>query len=246
MAEDIYRLCRACDVCQRKKAAARNREDLLPMVPTAILDNVYINLTGPMHTTESGNRYIMAMVDHFSKYVIAVAIPDCSAVTVARALMDECILKYGVMTELISDNATYFRSETLLELGKLLRIHRYFCTPYHHEGNGASERVFASFQLMLRSYISATQTDWDQFVPACTFMYNTSTHSSTGNTTFFLMFGRDPTLDVDLIIRHHEERHVPSDSSTHTYIERLLPVLHSAWESAYRFNMGKRESYITQ
>ncbi|XGW32203.1 hypothetical protein V3C99_010411 [Haemonchus contortus] len=236
MAEDIYRLCRTCDVCQRKKAAARNRENLLPTVPVAIFDKVYVDLTGPMHITEAGNRYIMAMVDHFSKYVIAAALPDCSSVTVAKALMNECILKYGVMTELISDNASYFRSETLLELGKLLRVHKYFCTPYHHEGNGACERVFATFQLMLRSYISAAQTDWDQFVPACTFMYNTSTHSSTLNTPFFLMFGRDPVLNIDLIIRHHEERHVPSDSTTQTYVERLLPVLHSAWEAAFRFN----------
>ncbi|PIO75335.1 integrase core domain protein [Teladorsagia circumcincta] len=246
MAEDVYALCRSCDVCQRKKAAARNREDLLLPVPVAIFDKVYVDLTSPMHTTEMGNRYIMAIIDHFSKYVVAVAIPDCSSTTVARALMNECILKYGVMSELISDNASYLRSETLIELGKLLRINRYFCTPYHHEGNGACERVFATFQLMLRSYISTAQMDWDQFVPACAFMYNTSAHGSTQNTPFFLMFGRDPSFNVDLIIRHHEERHLPSGFPTHIYIERLLPVLHCAWQCAYQVNMKQREKYKAQ
>ncbi|PIO70756.1 integrase core domain protein [Teladorsagia circumcincta] len=246
MAEDVYTLCRSCDTCQRKKAAARNREELLPTVPIAVFDKVYVDLTGPMHITESGNRYIMAMVDHFSKYVIAVALPDCSSATIARALMNDCILKYGVMTELVSDNASYFRSETLLELGKLLRVHRYFCTPYHHEGNGACERVFATFQLMLRSYIDTAQSDWDMFVPACAFMYNTSTHSSTHNTPFFLLFGRDPAFNVDLLIRHHEERHIPSDTNTTAYTERLLPVLHCAWQMAFTYNAKQREIYKKQ
>uniref|UniRef100_A0A7I4XTN0 Integrase catalytic domain-containing protein n=1 Tax=Haemonchus contortus TaxID=6289 RepID=A0A7I4XTN0_HAECO len=109
---DVFALCRACDVCQRKKAAARNPEQLLLPVPVAIFDKIYVDLTGPMHVTERGNRYIMAMIDHFSKYVIAVALPDCTSATVARALMNECILKYGVMSELVSDNASYLKSET--------------------------------------------------------------------------------------------------------------------------------------
>lgn len=161
--------------------------------------------------------------------------------------MNECILKYGVMTELISDNASYLRSETIAELGKLLRISHYYCTPYHHEGNGACERVFATFQLMWRAYVKTDQTDWDNYVAPCTFTYNTSTHSSTNNTPFFLMFGRDPSFNVDLVIRHHEERHVPQeDNDGSEYLEHLLKVLHSAWSAAYAFNTKRRAQYKKQ
>ncbi|VDP11605.1 unnamed protein product [Heligmosomoides polygyrus] len=59
------------------------------------------------------------------------------------------------------------------ELGRLLRIGRYFTTPYHHEGNGLCERVFSTFQEMLRTYIRPDQGDWDLFLPACAFAYNT-------------------------------------------------------------------------
>ncbi|CAJ0589339.1 unnamed protein product [Cylicocyclus nassatus] len=53
------------------------------------------------------------MIDHFSKYVIAVALPNCKTTTVAQAIMDHCIFKYGVMSQLISDNAPYFRGEVM-------------------------------------------------------------------------------------------------------------------------------------
>ncbi|CAJ0597280.1 unnamed protein product [Cylicocyclus nassatus] len=40
-------------------------------------------------------------------------------------------------TVFTADNASYFKGELISEIGRLLRIGRYFTTPYHHEGNGA-------------------------------------------------------------------------------------------------------------
>ncbi|KAK6739484.1 hypothetical protein RB195_008146 [Necator americanus] len=50
------------------------------------------------------------------EFVIAAPLPDCSAVTVAHAIMTECILKFGVMTQLVSDNASYFKGEVVSEI----------------------------------------------------------------------------------------------------------------------------------
>ncbi|PIO57746.1 hypothetical protein TELCIR_20834 [Teladorsagia circumcincta] len=98
------------------------------------------------------------------------------------------------MSTLVSDNASYLKGELLSELGRLLQIGRYFTTPYHHEGNGACERMFATFQEMLRTYISSTQMDWDEFLPACTLAYNTSVHSSTNEFPFSSCSGVTPSL----------------------------------------------------
>ncbi|EPB67381.1 hypothetical protein ANCCEY_13530 [Ancylostoma ceylanicum] len=111
MAEDVYAFVRSCEPCQRKRAQRMNREHLLPVASGAVFDKVYVDLTGPIHTSDSGNKYIIAMIDHFTKYVVAAPLLDCSAITVAQAVMTECILKFGVMTQLVSDNASYFKGE---------------------------------------------------------------------------------------------------------------------------------------
>uniref|UniRef100_A0A7I4Z3Z2 RNA-directed DNA polymerase n=1 Tax=Haemonchus contortus TaxID=6289 RepID=A0A7I4Z3Z2_HAECO len=246
MAEDIFALVRSCEQCQRKRNQQTNRELLAPVTSGAIFDKVYVDLTGPLHTSENGNKYILAMIDHFSKYVIATPLPDCTAITVAHAIMSDCILVYGVMTQLASDNASYFKGEVLSEVGRLLRISRYFTTPYHHEGNGACERVFATFHPMLRTYIAENQLDWDRYVKACAFMYNTSVHTSTNNTPYFLMFGRDPVFNIDLLIRHDSERHTPSLDDAGLYVENLVATLHAAWRSAKDFNDRQRAKYKQQ
>ncbi|KAL6739266.1 hypothetical protein Aduo_012740 [Ancylostoma duodenale] len=246
MAEDIFHLVHSCGACQRKRGNPRNREDLLPVVSGAVFDKVFVGLTGPLHPTTAGNKYIMAMIDRFSKYVIAVALSDCRATTIAQAIMSECILKFGLMTQLISDNASYFRSEVFTELGRLLRIDKYYTTPYHHEGNGACERVFATFHPMMRVYIDENQSNWDEFVSACAFMYNTTVHSSLNNTLFFMMFGRDPVFNIDLLIRHREERHIPLDIDSRLYLENMLSSLHAAWRIASEYNDKRRKTFKEQ
>ncbi|KAK6028511.1 hypothetical protein OSTOST_05440 [Ostertagia ostertagi] len=99
--EDVYQFVRSCDDCQRKRSHPANREQLLPIHANAVFHKVYLDLSGPYHTSSSSNKYIMCLIDHFSKYVIASPLPDCTAPTVARSLMNDCILKFGAMTELI-------------------------------------------------------------------------------------------------------------------------------------------------
>ncbi|KHJ88079.1 integrase core domain protein [Oesophagostomum dentatum] len=236
MKEDIFKYVRSCDQCQRKRPHPFNKEKLLPVQTDAVFARVYLDLSGPYRTSARGNKYILCLIDHFTKYVVSSAISDCTAVTVANAIVSECILKYGAMTELVSDNASYLKGDLLAELGKLLRIGHYFTTPYHHEGNGACERVFATFQEMLRTYISSNQLDWDLFLPACTFAYNTSVHSSTNETPFFLLFGRDPVFNIDLLIQHKREGHIPDGTDSGIYKESLINALHSAWLAAFTYN----------
>nr|CDJ83092.1 Integrase domain containing protein [Haemonchus contortus] len=245
-AEDIFALVRSCEQCQSKRNQRTNRELLAPVRSGAIFDKVYVDLTGPLHTSENGNKYILAMIDHFSKYVIATPLRDCTAITVAPAIMSDCILVYGVMTQLVSDDASYFKGEVLPEVGHLLRISRYFTTPYRHEGNGACERVFATFHPMLRTYIAENQLDWDRYVKSCAFMYNTSVHTSTNNTPYFLMFGRDPVFNIDLLIKDDLERHTSSLDDTGLYVENLVATLHAAWRSAKDFSDRQRAKYKQQ
>uniref|UniRef100_A0A0N4WGV8 RNA-directed DNA polymerase n=1 Tax=Haemonchus placei TaxID=6290 RepID=A0A0N4WGV8_HAEPC len=161
--EDVYRFVCSCKACQRKRPHPTAREILIPIHAGAIFDKVYLDLSGPYHPTPRHNKYIICLIDHFSRFVIAAPLPDCTAVTVAHAIMNHCILVFGAMTTLITDNASYFKGDLLTELGRLLLIGRYFTTPYHHEGNGVCERVFATFQEMLRTYIRANQSDKDLF-----------------------------------------------------------------------------------
>jgi hypothetical protein len=53
---------------------------------------------------------------------------------------------------------------------------------------------------MLSMYINSTHTNWDEILPYVTFAYNSSRQESTGRTPFYLTYGREARLPVDVAI----------------------------------------------
>ena len=47
--------------------------------------------------------------------------------------------------------------------------------------------------------MSASQEDWDRCLPNLQFAYNTARHTSTGETPFYLTYGRHPIVPSRLI-----------------------------------------------
>ena len=61
------------------------------------------------------------------------------------------------------------------------------------------EQFNRTLKVMLSSYTSENQKDWDLHVPAVMMTYRASPQESTGMTPNMLMFGREVELPVDLI-----------------------------------------------
>ncbi len=57
-----------------------------------------------MLKTNSGNKYILVAIDHYSKWVEAKAIIDHGVKTITRFLEDEIICSIGVPNHVLTDN----------------------------------------------------------------------------------------------------------------------------------------------
>ena len=119
-------------------------------------------------------------------------------------------------------------------MGKPLQTGRYFCTTYHHEDDGVYERVFATFQAMLRTFIS--KLHWDKFLDACVFASYTSVHSSKPTKPHISScLGATPSSTSILMIEHSNSYHIPSDEDPSLYEECLISA-YSARQTAVSFN----------
>ena len=77
----------------------------------------------------------MVISDYFTKWVEAIAIPDQTAVTVAIALIEEVICRFGTPTYIHSDQGRQFEGAVCQEMCKLLSIKKTRTTPYHPESD---------------------------------------------------------------------------------------------------------------
>jgi transposase InsO family protein len=139
---DITDYIRHCDTCQRTKYHLPNRPEMGQIADqsTKPLQFWSIDFQGPFKTSSQGNRYILTAVDYASKWVEALATPDCSAVTTAKFILEQIILRHGTPHTIHTDQGANFESKLISQLCSIYNIKKSRSSPYHPEGNGAVER----------------------------------------------------------------------------------------------------------
>jgi transposase InsO family protein len=232
MHRDLVFWTKCCITCQlRGKPTPRYRAEMLSTPVNTLFAKVGLDLCGPFPVTENGNKHILNVICWFTKYIISIPVEDARAVTLAHALLTKVYLVYGGCTELVSDNATSFTAEFFREFCSMLYINKHFATPHWSQGNAATERTFRTYQDILAKYIGKSDRNFDEFLPFATFCYNTATHSTTNESPFFLMFGRDPIFCVDQII-DPSKRPPVAFTEEGEFKRRLVTSLKLAWEAA--------------
>ncbi|GFU81552.1 retrovirus-related Pol polyprotein from transposon 412 [Trichonephila clavipes] len=100
---DVEQWCKSCDACSaRKGPKIRSRGKLHRYNVGAPFERIAFDILGPQRTA-SGNKYLLVVMDYFTKWPEVYPIPDQEAPTVAEAVVQHWISRYGVPLQLHSD-----------------------------------------------------------------------------------------------------------------------------------------------
>ncbi|GBM77913.1 Transposon Ty3-I Gag-Pol polyprotein, partial [Araneus ventricosus] len=163
---DVENWCRECHACgARKGPKTRTKGRLQRYNVGAPFERMALDILGPFPVTTKGNRYVLVLMDYFTKWPEAIPIPDQEASTVAEELVRSWISCYGVPMILHSDQGTNFNSALFTKLCELLGILKTRTTALHPESDGMVERFNRTILNHLSLFVSRNQTDWDTHLP---------------------------------------------------------------------------------
>ena len=83
-------------------------------------DTVSIDMVGPLPVDGRGNRFIVTMMDVYSRYLIAAPVRNHKASTVSRCLYESVVAYFGAPRSILSDRGTEFTSMVWESLNALL------------------------------------------------------------------------------------------------------------------------------
>ncbi|XP_069109495.1 uncharacterized protein [Argopecten irradians] len=181
-----------CDECQRQNHLSKTPSELHPIpVNNKAFRMLGMDLVGPLRTTSNGNKYIIVLTDYLTKWPEVKAIPTKEASHICDFVI-ETICRHGTPETILTDNGREFCNSINDSLCKSLGITHRLTTPYHPQTNGLTERCNQTLCNALAKYVTETQDDWD--------LYRTCQQKSTKATPFFLTYGREAVLPVELDI----------------------------------------------
>ena len=146
-----------------------------------------------MDMSKAGNKYVLVIQDYLTKWPEVYAVPGRKAETVAKCWMD-FIWKYGVPNRIIHDRAAEFLSEVLQETARLVGVSQLPTSGGHPQTDGLVERLNHTLKQMLTKLVSKGGHNWDTLLGPVLFAYRTTPHSSTGESPFYLVYGRDARI----------------------------------------------------
>ncbi len=107
---------------------------------------------GPLPEDEEGYKYILVVIDCFTRWVNLHPIKDTTAVECAKRMIHH-VGTFGCPTQVQTDQGSQFESNLMEELFQVIGIHHLVNLAYSKEENAIVERVNKEVMRHLRGII---------------------------------------------------------------------------------------------
>jgi hypothetical protein len=184
--DEVIFVTNLCDHCIKTKAKT-TKAPLRPIKVNNLFERVQIDLMDFTDRPDGEYKYILHIVDHFSKYSCAFPLKNKYAEDVANA-MAVYIAMFGPPLIVHCDNGTEFKGANII----LLRQHGIRIIngrPRHPQSQGLVEKANGTFKDKLRKWsLSSGSVSWTRAIPEICMSMNKQRHSTTKVSPYEIVF----------------------------------------------------------
>ncbi|XP_078077302.1 protein NYNRIN-like [Mustelus asterias] len=217
-----------CEVCAqnniRKGITAPIGHIPIPEGPFKHLCMDYVD----MGKVVRGKRYMLVIIDRFSRWIEATPSKDQGSGTVINFLSKEIIPRFGIPTQLSSDNGSAFIGRALRETLSALRIKQKFGCVYHPQSQGMVERANGTLKAKISKICNETGKNWIDALPLALMQYRSQENRITHLSPHEMMTGR--VMPVPKIRGSGGPTLECLDQSTKEYIQQLTVIHRTIFE----------------
>ena len=238
MYKDIQYYVKSCLSCQQsKRLIHKNKAPLTPLPTEDVHGRWHMDFLGPLKTSKEGYKYILLLVESFSRWPVAIPMKTMEATEVAKVLYKEIICCFGTPHSIVTARATNFLSKVMTELYKVFGIKRLSTSSFHPQTNACCERLNSFILQTLRAYCDNNQSNWADILPSIMLAYrSTPATQSTQFSPYFIMFGHEIELPIDVSLAQ-----TSPEATVQSHIENILEN-HEIYSEIAKENIKQAQS----
>ena len=197
--QDVQKWVKLCLPCQRAKVQTHTKPvaAFIP-VPTDRFDSINIDIVGPLMVSK-GHRYLLTIVDRYTRWAEAIPLPTIDADVVANNLLLHWIARFGVPRTITSDRGSQFTSALWNQMSHTLGIHLITTPAYHPQSNGLVERMHRQLKAALTARLEQAGQEWVEQLPWILLAIRNTVKEDLGMAPATLVYGKALTLPGDVL-----------------------------------------------
>ena len=235
MHDDVHAFIASCPICQKIRGV-----DDQPPAPTLHRHTfepfacVAVDTVGPLPVAEDGSKYIIVIIDEFSRYTLLFSSKSTSALEAAHAL-HQTTGRFGLIGSIMTDQGTQYANAILDEYCSFWNISKRMSLPYRPQANGIVERANQEIMRHLRAIVFHRRVidHWPVYLPMVELIVNSAYHSALGTAPFRIIFGDSISPQRGLLTCWDALSHKDSQSIPITdYVRQLSEQLEAVAEAS--------------
>jgi len=235
--DDVDRWCRSCDLCRGEKAhnavSAWSRTELysrpfrvLQIDTVACKPGSNTKPKGKVADRDHGMKHILTCICCFSRWVWLIPIPDTSAETIAKALLERVLLDIAMFPTVIrSDRAREFTDSVIAYINAQLEIRHVLGSAYHPQSQGMVERMHRTMKLVGKALTEDHPHGWPDMIPYAQCILRILPLKALGNRSpYEVVTGLRPKLPTAMVARFPVQ-----EITVDLYAEQLIAYLRTMY-----------------
>jgi ribonuclease HI len=202
--QDAAEMVKSCKACQFHAKQIHTLYQALQMIPPSWPFAVWgVDILGPFPRAVGAYRYLFVAIDQFTKWPEATPVVNITQ-GAAVAFLKSIVCRFGVPSRIITVNGTQFTSQIFQEYCEGIGSQLCFASVAHPRSNDQVERANAKILrgLKTRTYdcLKKHGANWVSELPSVLWGNQTTPSRATGETPFFLVYGAEAYLPLEIIM----------------------------------------------
>jgi hypothetical protein len=195
--KDVKAFVASCDRCQLRDPR-RLEEALYPTWSSALFEKIGLDIV--QMPPCQGKNYLVVAREDLSGWVEARALAKANSASVAKFIWEDVVCRHGCFGRLVVDGGPENKGY-VAAFAEKYRIERVQVSAYHPAANGMVERGHKPITDALAKMTDGGLGSWVQNLSTVLFADRTSIHQPTGKTPFWVVYGREAVLPIELKFR---------------------------------------------